>query len=189
MGRFKPRNIVRGGGKEVVQGMKELTVKLNQLSGDDPQLAQDIMTVLGDAATEVRDEMRSSAMVAGWPSVLINTAFFRAADLAKGQYATRRRATLSALAGVSKGHRDPADPRYKEWVAAEKPPAHPLKAVDRKVPAGAKVGMGFATMWEFGTSRMPARPAIRIAVRNVRARVRSIIASGLKEIIGDYTHG
>lgn len=188
MGRFRPRNIVRGGGKEAVQGMKELTAKLNQLSGDDPQLAQDIMTVLGDAAGEVRDAMRSSAAAAGWPRLLIDTAFFSAADLAKGQYSTRRRATLSALAGISKGHKDPTDPRYKEWHAARN--AGLLRpGVVRDVPPGGKVGMGFATMYEFGTSRMPARPAIRQAITTMRAKVREIIASGLKEILGDYCHG
>ena len=176
------RNIAKGGAAIEVTGMKELQAKLRALALEDPATIDKAQKVLGDAASIVREQVRASMMIAGWPSILVTRAAF-------GVSKTRGRKKLTALAGMSKGFKDPSNPLYIEWRAARRPSPFALKAVTRNVPPGGLVGMGWATMWEFGTTRMPAHPAFRPAIQMVRSKVRETVANGFIGIIHEVaTH-
>lgn len=170
------RNVARGGGKltrEAVQGLKQLEAKLRDLLPSNPKMAQAVSEVVGDAAQEVRSEIQAQAMLQQWPQEILRYVF----GYREGKPAGSRN-KIAALAGVSKGHKNPAHPMYKEWRAGRHP-----KSPNAKVGPGGKVGMGWPTMWEFGTSNRPARPAVRPAIKNARARVIEIAAKGYSAIL------
>jgi len=172
MARSRVRNIVKGGGKNSVQGFKELKAKLQDLQPENPTMRADIQAVLGDAAVEVRNEMRAQAMIAGWPARLIATIFKFSELRAMGKE------KISALAGVSKKR------SMLEWKAGKHP-----KSQNAKVPPGGKVAESLATMYEFGTSRMSAHPAIRPAVKIVRNKVREAVKAGMRALLEKYANG
>jgi hypothetical protein len=166
-----------------VEGFQELQIKLRDLHPSENKfMKMQINDVLGDAATEVRDQMRASAMIARWPVSLIKTIF---SYYELNAMYTRRRNRPSALAGVSKRQ------SMIEWRAG----AHP-KSPRAKNPPGKIISESLATMMEYGTSgttleygtsHIQARPAIRPALRMVRARVRALFVTRLREVLKKFS--
>jgi HK97 gp10 family phage protein len=184
------RNIARGGGKAYkggVTGLKELEAKLKALRADNPQLTADLRKMLGDAAGGLRDQMKSSAQAAGWASHSIKTrsgkvlatgqeAIDSIFASSKGASGENPRARISALAGVSKRR------SMVEWTAGK----HPVSP-NAKVAPGGKVAEAYATMLEFGTSRMPARPAIRPAVQSGKQGIINVLTDGFQALLAKYS--
>lgn len=181
------RNIARGGGKAFkaeVTGIKELERKLKALSVENPQLRNEIFTVVGDAAEELRDEMKSAARSAGWGSVTttskgrkvtgdeaIDSIFAYAKPRGSGKFTK-----ISALAGVGKKK------TMVEWRAGRRP-----KSPNAKVAAGGKVAESLAAMLELGTSNRPARPAIRDVIRGQKSQMLAKLAAGYNDLLAKYS--
>jgi hypothetical protein len=185
------RNIARGGGKAYkaeVTGLKELERKLKALSVDNPQLRNDIFGVVGDAADELRDEMKSAARGAGWGAQSIRFRGPRRSGVMRGEdainsifaYAKPRggdfRKRISALAGVSK------QKTLIEWRAGKFP-----KSPNAKIAPGGAVAESLAAMLEFGTSNHPARPAIRGVIRGQKAKMIDAITTGYNALLEKYS--
>jgi len=188
------RNVARGGGKVFrgeIQGLKELERKLKALATDNPALTGDLRKLVGDAAADVRNEMRSRAMGAGWASQSIKTR--KGVTLATGQqvidamFASSRgdssnpRQRIGAVAGVSKRR------SMVEWVAGRVTAASWPTRTPRRVKPGGLVAEAFATMLEFGTTRMRARPAINPAVQAAKPKVISTLADGYNALLLKYS--
>ncbi len=175
------RNVLRGGGKAVresVIGLKELERKLRAMSPDHPEMRKQLQAIVSAAAGEMRDEMRTQARSAGWGGQNLRTK----QGIVTGQEAINSifsygrpketgRAKVSGLAGVSKQR------TMVEWTAGRRP-----RSPRAKVAPGRKVAMAFATMLEFGTSRMSARPAIRTAVKTARTRIIDRVTNGFQAV-------
>jgi len=197
------RNIARGGGKKFkvdIQGLKELETKLRALKMDNPQIVGEIYHVVGAAADNLRDDMRSAARSAGWgaekavrrkgvaTTKAITMKTFQSSDgkVLTGDDAINsifsfdepRGGTnkISALAGLNKKR------TMVRWKAGKHP-----KSKNAKVAPGGEVAMAFASMLEFGTSIHRSRPAIRKAVQSGRQRIIDTIAKGFTALIEKYS--
>jgi len=187
------RNVARGGGKAFkgeVTGLKELERKLKALATDNPALQADLRDLVGAGAESVRIEMRSKAMGAGWASQSIKTR--KGVTLATGQQVIdamfaskgdngKPRQRINAIAGVSKRR------SMVEWVAGRVTAASWPTRTPRRVKPGGLVAEAFATMLEFGTTRMRARPAINPAVQAAKPKVISTLADGYNALLLKYS--
>jgi len=149
-----------------VQGLKQLEGKLKELLPENPKMAQAAQQLVAETSKMAADQMRANARSAGWPSAAVNSIF------SYGQSQPGKRKKITALAGVNKRR------NMAEWTATANP-----RSPNAKVGAGGKVAMSLPTMYEFGTSRMRAHPAIRPAVQQVRGQVVSQLSAGITDII------
>ncbi len=200
------RDVARGGGKAVkaeIEGLRELEAKLRDLiSLDDDSLSpgqksirtkwarERLNSVLGDAADMVKVQARANAQAQKWPKAVI-AAIFSYADIdkARGKF---KYSIRGALAGIRKG----APPRrdmeiYREWNPGRSWGGivggylHPTgkRVLKKGLVSGRLIGMSLASMFEFGTSKMAARPAFRPALRATRQRVLQFVANGYRGVI------
>lgn len=186
------RNVARGGGKaykpEVV-GLKELEKKLKALRTANPPLIGDMKRLVKESADEVRDQMIRNTISAGWGGVVkrTNKGVVTGADAIASIFSSSRgteersRARIAALAGVSKRH------SMIEWIAGRITAKSPPTRTPRRVAPGGKVAEALATMLEFGTTVMSARPAIRPAVEMSKAKVISALAEGMNALLVKYS--
>lgn len=203
MAKIRKTNVLRTGGKaskEAVTGLKELEAKLKALAPEHPEMARWLQNVVGKASIEMRNEMAAQARAAGWGTQRITNYLSEKKGTGKrrltgktttveGQAAidsifafTRGRpsksgkAKVSALAGVTK-------PKTMiEWRAGLYPRSPRAK---RSYPT--VIAEAFATMLEFGTSRMAARPAIRTAVKTARPRVIQAVSDGFNAVLEKFS--
>lgn len=173
MARARLRNVARGGGKALkseVRGLKDLEVKLKDLLPGNPRMAKMINAVVAEAAEELANTMRSSARAAGWPEWIVKSIF------SYGQMRASGKKRITALAGVNKKM------SMVEWRAGKHP-----KSPNAKVTPGGKVAMARATMLEFGTSRAPAKPAIRSAVKQAKGVIIAKVTEGFQSIYSKFS--
>ncbi len=194
MAALKVPNIARGGKglRSEVRGVKELERKLKQLATTNPGLTTAIRVLVGQASADVRNEMKSRAISAGWASKSISTrkgtvlatgqevidSMFASARPAPGDDPRRR---VSGLAGVSKRR------SMVEWIAGRVGPQSWPTRTPRRVKAGGLVAEAFATMLEFGTTRMKPRPAIVPAIQAARGRVVATLTEGYNDLLVKYS--
>lgn len=194
-------DITRSGGKRTrteVEGLRELEAKvrdllalddtgsLGQRSARVQRARKELYGVLGEGAAMLKREIQSRAEARGWPKAVI-AAVFTYADARKDQGKRRQ----AALAGIRKGAPPRRDMKiYREWFPGRSRSRRAKKLV---IPGtisakGAKyglqkIGMSLAAMFEFGTSKMAARPAFRPALKAVQSTVLQQIAGGYKRVI------
>lgn len=130
---------------------------------------------LSSVAEFARDSIRSSARAIGWPRRIIDT-IFKFGDIRQDSLP---RSVRASLVGVRRG----APPRrdeeiYREWRASGK-----NKSPNRKRGAGDLIGMSLASMYEFGTTKIYARPAFRVTYKAIQGRLRQQLIDGYKRII------
>jgi hypothetical protein len=146
-----------GKAAEVV-GLKELVARLRDLQGKFD--GKEVYDVLRQGAGIGEWEMRRSAQDRGWPHEVANS-LFAFARPAAGK-------PTAALYGVRKrGRARPWAPAYVEWGKR----------------AGKPLGESLATMFEYGTSKMRARPAVRPAITAARPAILAAVAEGLRRLI------
>ena len=166
-----------------VEGLQKLRARIADLSsmadkdarGRAATVSADVMNT---AAQFVRDSIRSAASAGGWPQRTIKT-IFKFGDLAEGQLP---RSVKASLVGIRKGappRRD--DEIYREWRASAN-----NKSPNRKRGGGELVGMSLAAMYEFGTTKMAARPAFRDTFQRLRGQVRKMLIEGHKRVIEEF---
>lgn len=147
-----------------VEGLAELQKKIGELK--DSVAYEEAYEVVGEAANEAVDIMKSSMEAQNWPKEAIESTF----SYAKLSEKTKT-AKATALAGIKKrGRNRPYAPGYAEWPK-DKP----------------EVGESLATMFEYGTSKMAPRPAIRKSITEIAAMAGTKLKSGFEKIILRHT--
>lgn len=129
------------------------------------------------AAVIVRDETKRRAISQNWPHEAI-AGIFAYFDPNKPKRST-------ALAGVSKRR------SMVEWYPGKSKSPRAKVAPGTVSAKGArfgaqKIAMSLATMFEYGTSKMNARPAYRPALASVRASMLARMAQGYKKVIESF---
>jgi HK97 gp10 family phage protein len=118
---------------------------------------------LREAAGIISDKAESNARSARWPHEALSVGAFRFFNPAKPK--------TTALAGFSKrGRNRPYRIGYVEWGKR----------------SGKLVGESLARMFEYGTSKMRARPALRPAISSSRSQVLDRIADGYRKVITTF---
>ena len=204
-------NITRSGrGKAVrteITGIRELEATVRDLiaMGDSPlsvgQRAtrarwarEQLSEVLGDAAGLLKSRIRANAEAQHWPRAVI-AAIFTFADISANRSSFKYNQRQSALAGIRKGAPPRRDPKiYREWNPGASWSGitggylHPTgkRLLKKGLVSGRKIGMSLASMFEFGTSKMQARPAFRPALKAVQAEIIRRVASGYRHVIEKF---
>lgn len=145
-----------------VSGLKELQDKLKGLidAADGPEM----QAGLGQIANTGEWMLKAEARDQHWPHEAIESTF----SYAKMPPTNRRKNGPSALFGIRKrGRSKPWAPGYAEWGKR----------------TGKLVGESLATMYEFGTSKMSARPAARAVVSAMRAFYPDMAAKVFQRIL------
>lgn len=174
--------------KVKVEGVRQLRVTVGNLVAS---LEQEERSTYGRIAYEAMAEasafawraIRSMATANGWPRASIDSIFWygslkREYNLRGAETGFSRRLRAS-LVGVRKG----APPRYDDDIYREWRASPNNKSPNRKRSGGQTIGMSLAAMYEFGTTKMAARPAFRPAYQASKAAIRKIIIEGYREII------
>jgi len=155
---------VLGSGQQV-KGIKELAAKIKAIG--DATMSREALRILGDASNQFRVKAIQNAKSANWPHEVIDNAFVDARP-ALG-FTGKRVKKISALFGFAKrGRSKPYRPGYVEWNAKD---------------TGRLIGMSLATLFEFGGSKVAARPAFRPALASARPGALNIIENGLRNLI------
>lgn len=146
-----------------IEGINNLAEHLNQLG--DAVDGEAVIDTLYRAARMARDEIR---------------------DLAPEDPKWAKGASVKGAVFAYRGHphKDPQGPSVLfgvskkksmlEWTAG-KHPKHPRA----KIPPGGKVAMSLATMFEYGTTQLSARPFFRPAMAAIRPMAARVISEGV----------
>lgn len=178
-------NISQGGNKLIqVLGLKEIQGRMKAIS--DAVVRDEAGEVVGNAAAVVRDAIYASAESQNVPHRALEDIYLYIRQ-PNGQ---GKRDSIAALAGLRKKGRRADAHGYVTWFAGlQRGSFDKTNRTRRKrgadfVPAsGRRIGENLATMWEFGTTKMRARPFFRTAISSVRGTVLAIIADGYKAIL------
>lgn len=156
------RNLITSGKAELV-GMDDLRDKIRAIRDDIAgEAAQAVFAKIAKAGADLA---RAKAKSANWPHDAVESIFEHGKP---GQ----DRYKVTALFGVRKrGRERPWAVGYREWGKR----------------TGHIVGESLATMFEYGTSKMDKRPAIRPTVTELRRTVPQDAADGLKQVVAKYT--
>jgi hypothetical protein len=148
-----------------VSGLKELQQAVSKLV--DAVDGQEMQTGMAQIAAHGEWMMKAEMRDQNWPKEAIESTF----AYGKLPPSNRRRSGPSALFGVRKrGRSRPWAPGYVEWGKR----------------TGKVVGESLATMFEFGTAKMSARPAMRIVVQAMRAFYPDMAAKVLQKILDKH---
>lgn len=154
--------------KKIVEttGLKELQDNVSRLI--DRMDGVEVQAGMAQIAKHGEWMLKAEARDQHWPAEAIESAF----SYGKLPAANRRSRGPSALFGFRKrGRTRPWAPGYVEWGKR----------------AGKLVGESLATMFEFGTAKMRARPAARIVVQAMRAFYPEMAAGVFRNIIAKHT--
>lgn len=168
------------GVKEMQQNISKL---LTRMEGIEAQRD------LGELAKKGASMLEAEARSQGWPEDAIESIFVYSKLDPKE---SRRRRGPAALFGFRKrGRSQPWAPGYREWFPgrSKSTRAKSLVLPGLKSKAGTlqKVGMSLATMFEFGTSKMRARPAMRKVIARMRAIYIPEVAAILQRIFAHHS--
>lgn len=140
---------------------------------------------MADASKLLRDSIRSEAISQGWRKASIASIFWygeiKREYSGTGAETGFSRRLRSNLVGVRKG----APPRFEPDLYAEWTASYKNTSPKRKRSGGQTIGQSFASMFEFGTTKMAARPAFRPGYQKAKGRVRQMLIDGYKRIIAD----
>lgn len=181
--------------KSGIEGAKELASKLRAMKSE--VVGKEAQAVIAEAADELAVRVRMNAQAVGVPHDVLE-------DVFSYNRLPRDRKRVSSLVGIRKrGRSRPYAKAYREWFPGRKTKQgatkRPKSAKSLVLPGtmsakGAlfglqKIGESLATMFELGTSLMPARPFFRPAVESMRLMILGMILSGYSSIINRYAKG
>lgn len=152
------RQLVSGKAVEVY-GLQELQDRILKLK--DSVAGDEAQAVLADIAQRGAKRIRAEAQSQHWPYKAIESVF---------AYTRRHNESkvMSTLCGIRKrGNSKPWAAGYVEWGKR----------------TGKLLGESLATMYEYGTSKLSARPAMRPVMSEMRSTVPKNIADGYRSII------
>jgi HK97 gp10 family phage protein len=158
-----------------VDGLSKLQRNVHQIV--DKAQGEAVMTVLGRAANQFRRQAIANAESEGLPKEVADSIF------AYGRL-TKVRKNPSALVGIKRG---PGSPSYVEWVAHTPTGTRSAQGTGRTINAKAEpgkvIGMSLASMFEYGTSKMPPRPYFARALKEKRPEVRAFVREELLKVL------
>lgn len=177
-------NISQGGNKLIqVLGLKDIQARMRVIS--DAMVRDEAAAVVGNAAVATRDAIYSYAEAAGIPKDALEDVYV----YTRQPGGAGKRDSIAALAGLKKMG-NPLAQGYTTWYAGKQTGQFEKTSRSRKrrgilvVPGkGTKIGENKATMFEFGTTKMQAKPFFRPAISAIRGTVLQIIADGYKAIL------
>lgn len=176
-------NISQGGNKLIqLLGLKDIQDRMKAIS--DAVVRDEAAEVVGDAAGVVRDAIYSNASAQNVPHRALDDIYIYTRQ-PNGQ---GKRDSIAALAGLRKKGRHGDAHGYVTWLANKQrggfeKKSHRKHGASLSLPGTKRIGENLATMWEFGTTKMRARPFFRTAISSVRGNVLAIIANGYKAIL------
>lgn len=178
-------NISQGGNKLVqVLGLKDIQARIKAIA--DASVRDEAAEVVGNAAAAARDAIYAHAEAQNVPHLALEDVYL----YTRQPSGEGKRDSVAALAGVRKAGRHFDAHGYVTWFASmQRGKFDKTSRTNRKksspfVPtAGKRIGESLATMWEFGTTKMRARPFFRPAITSVRSTALSIIADGYRAIL------
>lgn len=172
-------------------GVRELQRDLQALSdtltkSDRIKLTLSIDEVIASGAHHLRDAIRSRAEAQGWPH-RVQRAIFAYTDLSKRQ-GKKRTAIVGVRSGaptMSRGRsevKSKQNPQgiYVEWIGKS-------FEITTLVSSSKLIGESLAGMWERGTKKMRAKPAIRPGLKQDGAQSLEIIKAGCLAIIRSFS--
>lgn len=163
--------------KTEIAGLRELSAQLKDIM---PYSSSKMYVATGEvvqqASAMLRQRIRANMAAQGWPRDIQGYTF--ATDPTGSKSNSKR---FESLTGISKGHKTAGHPMYREWNAGKT-----SKSKRAKVSPGGKVGMGWPTMWELGTSKIRAKPAFRPAIEQSRAAIVKALTDGFTKVLNEY---
>ncbi len=148
-----------------IEGLEQLQKRISKIR--DSVAGDEAHALMVDIAQRGATRLRAEAQSQHWPYKAIDSVFF----YGKRRYGER---FLTTLFGIRKrGRKRPFAPAYVEWGKR----------------AGKLIGESLATMYEYGTSKLSARPAVRPVVAEMKRTVPDRIAEGYKAIIEKAAEG
>jgi len=179
-------NIAQGG-NQIIQllGLKDVQARLKTIQ--DACARDDAGQVTADAAAIVEDEITRQAEAQNVPRQALEDIYI---------YVRRPPGEgpdlVTSLAGLRKKGRASNAHGYVTWYASSQVGSFDKSSRTRRKGKvlrirGTKIGENLATMWEFGTTKSPAKPFFRPAIAAVRASVLNVLASGYQAILDKYS--
>jgi hypothetical protein len=172
-----------------VSGLKEMQDRVKGMidAVDGAQMQSD----LGDLAKRGAVLLEANALAQNWPKDAIKSIFVYTKLDPKE---SRRKRGPGALFGFRKrGRSKPYAPGFREWFpgrsASMRAKSLVIPGFKGKEGALQKIGMSLATMFEFGTSKMAARPALRPTIAALRAIYPAALGGILQKILAKHTIG
>lgn len=172
-----------------VEGVKQLRATIANLvasleKDERSQYGKIAYDTMADASKYLSDSIKAEATSAGWRRASVAAIFWYGEVKAQYSALSGRETGFSRrlranLVGIRKG----APPRQDDSIFAQWKAGANNKSPKRKRGGGQLIGQSFASMFEFGTSKMAARPAFRPGYQKAKGRVRQIIIDGYKRII------
>ncbi len=180
-------NIAQGGNKTLeILGLKEIQANIKKIA--DACVEDEAAQVTADAAGVARDEIYSQAAAQNVPKRALQDIYI----YIRQPNGTGKQTSVASLAGLRKRGRASDAHGYVTWYASKQKGAfdkteHTKRKGKSLRIQGTKIGENLATMWEFGTTKMQARPFFRPAISAVRNSVLQIIADGYKAILDRHS--
>jgi hypothetical protein len=148
-----------------VSGLKELQDKLKGLV--DAVDGQEMQGGMAEIAKTGEWMLKAEARDQNWPKRAVDSTF----SYGKMPPARKRSKGPSALFGFRKrGRSRPWAPGYVEWGKR----------------TGKLVGESLATMFEFGTAKMRAKPATRVVISAMRAMYPEMVGKVMERILAKH---
>lgn len=180
-----------------VEGLADVQKRVSELKS--VVANKEAYGVVADAGDKAAEIMVSNMRSKNWPDDAVESVF----SSSHNPPTTTATVKLTALAGVRKrGRNEPYSSGYREWNPGRQVGSQDKARGYKTSRAGAKqfvipgtktasgekqkIGENLATMFEFGTTKMPPRPALRPSVPEITAMARDQIIDGLKQILVRY---
>lgn len=174
---------VQQGRASRVYGLPEIQKRLREIS--DAFVKKEAEMVISDATLVVYDALRSHAASVNVPRDARADIFM----YTRQPNATGKADRVTAVAGMRKLGRGKDAKGYRKWFAGrqvgafEKTEHNRKKGRGKLTMPGTQIGENLGTMWEFGTTKMPAKPWARPAVQSSRSTVLSKLVAGYNAIL------
>ena len=181
----RPTNIQTGRQKAVkILGLKELQQEVNKLK--DRATGEAVNNLMIDAASILYDQAQSNLRAVNAPHEVRNDVFIYGKNKSALLKAEK---SVTCLVGLRKRGIKLISQGYVEWYANRQTGTNEKTSRIRSKRQhlnviGTKIGENLGTMWELGTTKMSARPWWRPAVLSARSAMFSLMATGLKSILG-----
>lgn len=172
-----------------VSGLKEMQANVSRIL--DAMDGRELQADLGQLAAKGAALLEAAADAQNWPKDAVDSIFVYS-QLAPNE--RRRKSGPSALFGFRKrGRKQPWAKGYREWFPGRSKSTRAkslvLPGLKSKTGGLQKVGMSLATMFEFGTSKLRARPALRPTIAKLRSIYPAEVGAILQKILAKHTVG
>ena len=163
------------------KGVQELKKQIKQLNdhlegtGNQWRLIRSIDAVFEKPTLMMRDTIADRTRSSRWPGS-VTAAIFAVTDMSKSPRGKKRTSLVGVPTGSPRG-------RYPSVRSASNPKGIFVEWGKR---SGKKVGMSLARIFESGTRKFPARPAVRPAIQQAGPAVLRELGEGFRGVLRDF---